>query len=66
EDLALRLTCVLALDRFGDFISDQVIAPVRETCAQVLGAVTNIMSEDRVAKVLQILLQLLSRPEWEA
>ncbi|XP_035221382.1 TATA-binding protein-associated factor 172-like [Stegodyphus dumicola] len=66
EDLALRLTCVLALDRFGDFISDQVIAPVRETCAQVLGAVTNIMSEDHVAKVLQILLQLLSRPEWEA
>lgn len=24
EDLALRLTCVLALDKFGDFISDQV------------------------------------------
>lgn len=35
EDCALRLLCVLALDRFGDFISDQVVAPVRETCAQV-------------------------------
>jgi TATA-binding protein-associated factor len=28
---------VLALDRFGDFVSDQVVAPVRETCAQALG-----------------------------
>lgn len=37
EDLSLRLLCVLALDRFGDFISDQVVAPVRETCAQCLG-----------------------------
>lgn len=37
EDLAVRLVCVLALDRFGDFVSDQVVAPVRETCAQALG-----------------------------
>nr|CAD7262320.1 unnamed protein product [Timema shepardi] len=36
EDIALRLLCVLALDRFGDFVSDQVVAPVRETCAQAL------------------------------
>ena len=25
EDLALRVTCVLALDRFGDFVSDEVL-----------------------------------------
>lgn len=37
EDMSLRLLCVLALDRFGDFVSDQVVAPVRETCAQTLG-----------------------------
>jgi len=37
EDTSLRLLCVLALDRFGDFVSDQVVAPVRETCAQALG-----------------------------
>ena len=24
EDVALRLVCVLALDRFGDFVSDEV------------------------------------------
>ncbi|GBL97094.1 TATA-binding protein-associated factor 172, partial [Araneus ventricosus] len=66
EDVALRLTCVLALDKFGDFISDQVVAPVRETCAQVLGAVANILTKERVKNILEILLQLLIRPEWEA
>jgi TATA-binding protein-associated factor len=24
EDLALRIVCILALDRFGDFVSDEV------------------------------------------
>jgi len=24
EDVAVRLICVLALDRFGDFVSDEV------------------------------------------
>lgn len=32
-----RLVCVLALDSFGDYLSDQVVAPVRETVAQSLG-----------------------------
>ncbi|KAK7073415.1 btaf1 RNA polymerase II, B-TFIID transcription factor-associated, 170kDa, partial [Halocaridina rubra] len=36
EDMAVRFLCVLSLDRFGDFVSDQVVAPVRETCAQAL------------------------------
>ena len=25
DDVAIRLLCVFALDRFGDFVSDQVI-----------------------------------------
>lgn len=41
EDIALRLLCVLGLDRFGDFVTDQVTAPVRETCAQALGEFGN-------------------------
>jgi TATA-binding protein-associated factor len=24
EDLSIRLVCILALDRFGDFVSDEV------------------------------------------
>lgn len=66
EDVSLRLLCVLTLDRFGDFVSDQVVAPVRETCAQALGSVLNLMSKDRVQKVLTVLLQFLNNPEWEA
>ena len=38
EDISVRLLCVLALDRFGDFVGDGVVAPVRETAAQALGA----------------------------
>ncbi|XP_077491281.1 histone acetyltransferase 1 isoform X2 [Amblyomma americanum] len=73
EDLSLRLLCVLALDKFGDFVSDQVVAPVRETCAQTLGHILHLMGSDSkgpngggVWGVLRVLLQLLQRPEWEA
>ncbi|XP_067006130.2 TATA-binding protein-associated factor 172 [Anabrus simplex] len=66
EDVALRLLCVLALDRFGDFVSDQVVAPVRETCAQALGAVLNLMRREGVDGVLRVLLQLLKQKDWEA
>ena len=66
QDLALRICCVLALDKFGDFVSDQVVAPVRETCAQALGSVFHIMSPENVLKSVTILMQLLTRPEWEA
>ncbi|RWS27685.1 TATA-binding protein-associated factor 172-like protein [Leptotrombidium deliense] len=66
EDLALRLFCVLALDKFGDFISDQVVAPVRETCAQTLGSIFGYMWETKIKSCVNILLQLLTRGEWEA
>ncbi|KAJ6635131.1 TATA-binding protein-associated factor [Pseudolycoriella hygida] len=65
EDAALRLLCVLSLDRFGDFISDQVVAPVRETCAQVLGTVLKEMSIDNVKYTVMILLKLIKQNEWE-
>ncbi|XP_065212027.1 TATA-binding protein-associated factor 172 isoform X2 [Planococcus citri] len=65
EDLTLHLLCVIALDRFGDFISDQVIAPVRETCAQCLGIVCNLMDRDRILQVVNILMYLLEVSEWE-
>ncbi|CAL5434732.1 unnamed protein product [Camellia sinensis] len=42
QDCAIRFLCVLSLDRFGDYVSDQVVAPIRETCAQALGAVLNV------------------------
>lgn len=44
--------------RFGDYISDQVVAPVRETCAQALGAVLKYMHPTLVQETLNILLQM--------
>ncbi|CAH1116110.1 unnamed protein product [Phaedon cochleariae] len=66
EDLSLRLLCVLALDRFGDFVSDAVVAPVRETCAQALAAVLRLADARACRAVLAVLLQLSEHDEWEA
>lgn len=65
EDVTLRLLCVLSLDRFGDFVSDQVVAPVRETCAQVLGAILKQMSICKIEKTVDILIMLTKQKEWE-
>ncbi|XP_068114094.1 TATA-binding protein-associated factor 172 [Hyperolius riggenbachi] len=65
EDLAIRLLCVFALDRFGDFVSDEVVAPVRETCAQTLGVVLKRMNESGVLRTVKILLRLLTQEQWE-
>ncbi|KAL8521551.1 hypothetical protein ACS0TY_011900 [Phlomoides rotata] len=65
QDCAIRFLCVLSLDRFGDYVSDQVVAPVRETCAQALGAVLKYMHPSLVQETLNILLQMQRRPEWE-
>ncbi|XP_001359276.3 TATA-binding protein-associated factor 172 [Drosophila pseudoobscura] len=66
EDAALRLLCVLSLDRFGDFVSDQVVAPVRETCAQVLGTLVKEIEASKVQRIVNILLQLIQhKNEWE-
>lgn len=47
------LTC-----SFGDYVSDQVVAPVRETCAQALGAVIKYMQPSLVYATLNVLLQM--------
>ncbi|EGW00752.1 TATA-binding protein-associated factor 172 [Cricetulus griseus] len=65
EDLVIRLLCVFALDRFGDFVSDEVVAPVRETCAQTLGVVLKHMNETGVHKTVDVLLKLLTQEQWE-
>lgn len=65
QHCAIRFLCVLSLDRFGDYVSDQVVAPVRETCAQALGAALKYMGPSLVHETLNILLQMQRRPEWE-
>uniref|UniRef100_A0A8C5E6B9 BTAF1 RNA polymerase II, B-TFIID transcription factor-associated n=1 Tax=Gouania willdenowi TaxID=441366 RepID=A0A8C5E6B9_GOUWI len=65
EDLVIRLLCVFALDRFGDFVSDEVVAPVRETCAQTLGVALRHMTEAGVSMTVNVLLKLLKEDQWE-
>ncbi|XP_021726401.1 TATA-binding protein-associated factor BTAF1-like [Chenopodium quinoa] len=65
QDCAICFLCVLSLDRFGDYVSDQVVAPVRETCAQALGAVLKYMAPELVRETMNILLQMQGRSEWE-
>ncbi|KAK9077800.1 hypothetical protein SSX86_006138 [Deinandra increscens subsp. villosa] len=61
QDCGIRFLCVLSLDRFGDYVSDQVVAPVRETCAQALGAVLKYMSPFLVHETLNVLLKMQTR-----
>ena len=52
------LTFSFVFYSFGDYVSDQVVAPVRETCAQALGAVLKYMHPSLVHETLNILLQM--------
>ena len=43
----------------------QVVAPVRETCAQTLGCALKYLSVGGVQNVVMVLLQLLWQARWE-
>lgn len=61
EDLSIRLLCVLALDRFADFVGDQAVIPVRETCAMTLAVVMKFAPDKMCLQVVNDgLLKLIS------
>ena len=64
EDLALRCVCVFLLDRFGDYVSDQVVAPIRESVAQLLGAVLVHMSSEAVIRIFRLLKRLVLQTDF--
>ncbi|TFK42701.1 SNF2 superfamily chromatin remodeling protein [Crucibulum laeve] len=59
NDLSAKFLCVFVLDRFGDFVSDQVIAPVRETVSQTLASLLLHMPRRSLLHVHSILLQMI-------
>eukprot|EP00178_Gracilaria_changii_P024636 TRINITY_DN743_c0_g3_i1.p1 TRINITY_DN743_c0_g3~~TRINITY_DN743_c0_g3_i1.p1 ORF type:complete len:1880 (+),score=256.54 TRINITY_DN743_c0_g3_i1:2357-7996(+) len=68
EDLCCRLLCVLAMDRFGDFVGDAVVAPVRETAAMGIGAASQVMSQSQTRTLIDRVFYLLKTDgssEWE-
>ncbi|QRV86508.1 TBP associated factor (Mot1) [Ceratobasidium sp. AG-Ba] len=64
--LAAKFLCVFVLDRFGDFVSDQVVAPVRETVSQSLAALLLHMPRRSVLHVHSILLQMIGQDAPES
>ena len=65
EDMAIRLICVCALDHFGDFVTDEVVAPVRNTAAEALSVVLKYMRQEAVGHVLTNLLELQRHSNWQ-
>jgi TATA-binding protein-associated factor len=59
NDLAMKFLCVFVLDRFGDFVSDQVVAPVRETVSQTLASLLLHMPRRSALRVHSILLEMI-------
>lgn len=59
EDLACRICCVFMLDRFADYSSEAVVAPVRETAGQTLGAVLQHLPPSSVKAIFGVLRRLL-------
>ncbi|OCH89091.1 SNF2 chromatin remodeling protein [Obba rivulosa] len=59
NDLAVKFLCIFVLDRFGDFVSDQVVAPVRETVSQTLASLLLHMPRRSVLHVHSILLEMI-------
>ncbi|KAI9879014.1 MAG: TATA-binding protein-associated factor mot1, partial [Watsoniomyces obsoletus] len=61
DDLACRLLCVLMLDRFGDFVSDTVVAPIRESVGQTLGALLTQVSETTATGIYNFLQKMINQ-----
>jgi len=59
DDLACRLCCVSMLDRFGDYTSDTVVAPIRETVGQTLGALISHMAASLVHSTFRVLYHMV-------
>lgn len=66
DSIAVDLMKVLALDRFGDFVGDQVVAPVRETASQTLSALVVHMPESSALKIVELLSTMVRQDEVKA
>jgi len=64
-DMALKALSVLVLDKFGDFLFDQVVAPVRENAAQLLGCCVANMSDTNASLTIELTLKMLEHANWE-
>jgi len=47
------------------YVCSQVVAPVRETCAQTIGVILKHTDAETVKRVTMVLLTLQAQEEWE-
>lgn len=64
-DAMLLLLCLMVLDRFADYVGDQVKAPVREAAAQALACAAAPLPDAAKLALLQLLVRLQQSPRWE-
>lgn len=64
QDCISLLLAVLALDRFADYVSDQVVPVVRETAAQALGMAVQPLDGPSLERLLGLLLSLRHHRNW--
>ena len=72
HDILARVLCVIALDRFGDFsgastesMSTSMVAPIRESAAQVFSIVFVMAPETVRNSAVKVLRSLLQCGDWE-
>lgn len=60
---AHRIVETLLLDRFGDFVGDQVVAPVREAASQTLASVMVLMSPSTLGHLHAIVQEMIRQTQ---
>lgn len=64
-----KLLTVIALDRFADYIGDEAVAPVRETCAQIIGILSSHLNQvnklEELCCILNNFIQQEDDVNWE-
>jgi TATA-binding protein-associated factor len=60
--VARSLLHLLAMDRFGDFVGDTVMAPVREAAAQALGMLIRCANADEKTEIHNSLVAMVQQP----
>ena len=63
DDLACRVSCVFMLDRFGDYVSDNMVAPIRETAGQVLGVILPYLPPESIRATYDVLYRLIMQED---
>eukprot|EP01138_Halocafeteria_seosinensis_P008157 gb/GECG01008337.1/.p1 GENE.gb/GECG01008337.1/~~gb/GECG01008337.1/.p1 ORF type:complete len:2032 (+),score=256.00 gb/GECG01008337.1/:1-6096(+) len=64
EDILMRSVSILLLDKFGDYSSGKVIAPVRQSAARLLSTICHFATAEMMQQIVKVLTQLFSKTDW--